>query len=429
MTGWGAWQALLAAFMPVFNAPSFDIFMRVAGAWVACPGRRTITRLYALAEPSGQRAHDAYHRFFREADWQGRGLWKILATLLVAAFHRAGVIPLDLDDTLYHKSGRKVAGAGWWRDAVRSTGTRVVHGFGLNILVLTLRVEPPWGGEPLGLPVNLRIHLKGGPTLLALAQEAIRETVAWFPDRSFSVCGDGFFAPLLGAAFPPEVVLTSRIRRDAAIYDLPPKKRPHTRGAPRKKGQRLPTPEGMARQSLIWRRKTVTLRGKATVRLVYARTVLWYAVSHSPVLLVICRDPAGKEKDDFFCTTDIAAAPAKVVETYAGRWSIEDTFKYTKQLLGGETPQSWKKHGPQRAAILSFALYSLVWAWYLQTQGNTKTWKAVPWYPLKRSASFANALAHLRRTFWRQRIIASSDKSPVLRKFLKDLIEVLALAV
>jgi len=162
MTGWGAWQALLAAFMPVFNAPMSGIFLKVAGAWVACPGRRTITRLYALAEPSGERAHDAYHRFFREADWQGRGLWKILATLLVAAFHRAGVIPLDLDDTLYHKSGRKVAGAGWWRDAVRSTGTRVVHGFGLNILVLTLRVEPPWGGEPLGLPVNLRIHQKGG---------------------------------------------------------------------------------------------------------------------------------------------------------------------------------------------------------------------------------------------------------------------------
>jgi len=27
---------------------------------------------------------------------------------------------------------------------------------------------------------------------------------------------------------------------------------------------------------------------------------LWYSVSHNSVLLVISRDPAGKEKDDFF---------------------------------------------------------------------------------------------------------------------------------
>ena len=32
MTGWGAWQALLAAFMPVFNAPMSGIFLKVAGA-------------------------------------------------------------------------------------------------------------------------------------------------------------------------------------------------------------------------------------------------------------------------------------------------------------------------------------------------------------------------------------------------------------
>lgn len=43
-------------------------------------------------------------------------------------------------------------------------------------------------------------------------------------------------------------------------------------------------------------------------------------------------------------------APDQVASIYAGRWSIEDTFRNTKQLLGGEDPQSWKCQGPERGA-------------------------------------------------------------------------------
>ncbi|HZU16771.1 MAG TPA: hypothetical protein VFD01_09285 [Candidatus Dormibacteraeota bacterium] len=38
-------------------------------AWVMCPGRHTITRLYLIAEPDGDRARDAYHRFLRAGAW------------------------------------------------------------------------------------------------------------------------------------------------------------------------------------------------------------------------------------------------------------------------------------------------------------------------------------------------------------------------
>ena len=425
-----AWESLLCSFAPLFNAPTFPLFTAIASAWVICPGRRTITRLYALAEPLQRKAHDAYHRFIREADWHAGNIWKILGELIVTAHYETGrVIVMDLDDTTYHKSGRKVEGASWWRDAVRSTGTKVVHCFGLNIIVLTLRIDPPWGGEPLGLPVNMRIHLKGEATLLALAQEMIRETVAWFPGRTFEVCADGFYATLLGVEFGPEVVCTSRMRRDAALYEMPPRKRAHTRGAPRKKGKRLPTPEVMAAYRRKWETKPVALRGKEKVRLVWSRTVLWYKVNpKTSVLLVVCRDPEGKEPDDFFCTSNASASSKHVIEAYAGRWSIEDTFKNTKQSLGGETPQSWKKNGPERAAILSFGLYSLVWLWYLQTQGAKRTWKIVPWYTKKQTASFTDALASLRKTMWRNRIIMTSGQSSVHQNIFATLLEVVAAA-
>ena len=65
-------------------------------------------------------------------------------------------------------------------------------------------------------------------------------------------------------------------------------------------------------------------------RLVYAGKVVWYRVPQQPVLLVISRDPTGKEKDNFFFTTDLSLTAVEVVGGFAGRWSIEDTFKNTK---------------------------------------------------------------------------------------------------
>lgn len=423
------WESLLAAFATLFNVPTFPLFTAIASAWVICPGKRTITRLYGLAEPFQSKAHDAYHRFIREADWHAGHVWKILGGLLVTALCETGTIVMDLDDTTYHKSGRKIEGASWWRDAVRSTGTKVVHCFGLNIVVLTLRVNPPWGGEPLGLPINMRIHLKGRATLLVLAQEMIRETVSWFPGRYFEVCADGFYATLLGMEFVPEVTCTSRMRRDAALYEMPPRKRPHTRGAPRKKGKRLPTPKAMATRVKKWEMETVVLRGKEKTRLVWSRKVLWYKVNPKvAIMLIICRDVDGKEPDDFFCSTNVNASEKHIVELYAGRWSIEDTFKNTKQSLGGETPQSWKKYGPERMATLSFCIYSLVWLWYLQTQGTKRTWKIVPWYPKKHMASFTDALASLRKTLWHNRIISTTGKSSNPQKIIATLIDVVALA-
>lgn len=425
------WQCIISVFAPLFHAPSFIIFTRIASAWILCPGRRTITRLYAIAEPLGEKAHDAYHRFIREADWHAGDLWKIVGKLMVSTLNETGVLFMDLDDTTFHKSGRKIAQASWWRDAVRSTGTKIVHCFGLNIIVLTLRINPPWGREPLGLPINVSIHTKGGATLLMLAEELIRETASWFPGRYVEVCADGFYATLIGVAFPHEVCIISRMRKDAAIYDKPPKRSPHTRGAPRKKGKRLPPPEVMATRigKSQWKEDIVTLRGKEKKRLVWSQEIVWYKVNpKSTVLLVLCRDPDGKEQDDFFCTTNTNESAKHIVESYAGRWSIEDTFKNTKQYLGAETPQSWKQYGPARVAHLAFLFYSLVWLWYVKAQGTKKTWKSLPWYPQKQTASFLDALASLRRALWRQRIILKTEKISLPHKIIVNLIDVVATA-
>lgn len=356
-------------------------------------------------------------------------LWRVLVVRLVATFCPDGVISLDADDTLYKKTGRKVSGAGIFRDAVASTRSRVVYALGLNLVVVTLRVTPPWGGCPIALPVGVRLHRKGGPTTIDLAEQILRQISEWLPGRALSLCADGAYATLLGRGLPNTVV-TSRLRRDAALYEAAP---PPTgkRGRPRTRGNRLATPaamaKGLANKAFVV--APLDWRGASTVRLTWTRRVLWYSVDNTRlVTLVIVRDPHGTCPDDFFVTDDDNASGADVASRYAGRWSIEICFREVKQCLHAEDPQSWKGEGPERAAALSLWLHSAIWTWHITVYGTKHTWTPRPWYPNKTTPSFIDALASLRRTLWSERITSMSSATPHHPKILDGILDMLASA-
>jgi hypothetical protein len=382
--------------------------------------------MLTVADPAGVRAHDAYHRFVRAGRWSMTGLWRALATHAVARLVPDGaVVVLDADDTVYKKTGRAIEGAGTFRDAVRSTRNRVVYAWGLNLVVVTLRVTPPWGGCPLGLPINVRVHRKGGPTTVELAAQMIRQIAGWLPGRYLHLYADGAYASLVGADLPRTHV-TSRIRRDAAVYEPAPP-RTGKRGRPRTKGRRLPKPPALAAAATDWTEAQVDERGRTVTRLLWSRDVLWYQVCrHKLVRLVVVRDPTGAQPDDFFVTSQPDADPAAVATGYAGRWSIEITNRDAKQALGGEDPQSWKGAGPARAAALSLWLHTAVWCWYLAADPATTGWRPRPWYSRKHTPSFADALAALRRTLWQQRITAMSPDTPLPSEILEPLLDTLA---
>ncbi len=419
------WTDIIQQFFPIFTTPGVQIFSSLMTGWILCTARRTITGILPFADPCFQHAHDAYHRFFPDARWDINRLWQILTLILVKLFCPTGVITLALDDTLFHRSGRKVNGAGYWRDAVRSTKKNIVYAWGLNLVVLTLQIQPPWGSEPLGLPINMRLHRKNGETLIELAIQMINQLHQWLPQRPFRLVADGFYATLAGKQMP-QTRLVSRIQCNAKIFDLPPKRKKKTRGRPRKKGKRLANPQKMVSYIHHWQQIEFCRRGKTIKRLVYTRQVIWYWVSHQPILLVISRDPAGKERDDFLFTTDLTMTAGDVLECYNDRWAIEDTFKNTKQFLGGQQPQTYKGQGPERAAALSLCLYSMVWLWYLRQKSRVRFFWVQPWYRQKATPSFADALCCLRRELWCQRIKYMFGDSAVHDKKFEFLLEALA---
>lgn len=258
----------------------------------------------------------------------------------------------------------------------------------------------------------------------------VEEVAGWLPDHSFVLCCDGAYASLAGRTLP-RTHFVSRFRKDAALFDTRPERRPGQRGRPRKKGERLPSLEQIA--ELVpadeWADTVIDVRGQQVRRLLWELPVLWYEVRpERPLLLVIVRDPDGKQPDDFFFSTDLAMAPETVASTYAGRWSIEDANRNVKQHLGGEDPQCRVGAGPERAAALSLWLYSAVWLSYVACHGATAPWQPRPWYPAKRTPSFADALAALRRALWERRIFDASAPDSHSAKIPHALIEVLAQA-
>jgi len=69
----------------------------------------------------------------------------------------------------------------------------------------------------LGLPINVRLHRKEDLTTLDLAEAMPRELAAWFPELGWQLAADGAYASLAKRGLP-RCELTSRMRRDAALY-------------------------------------------------------------------------------------------------------------------------------------------------------------------------------------------------------------------
>ena len=425
------WQALLAVTAAVFTRPSFELFGQIATGWILCPGRRTITGMLPSADPAGKHPHDAFHRFFRDGAWKTPAFWRHQSVPLIKQYCPAGTTVLLLvDDSIIHKSGRHVQDADVFRDPVRSTVRKIVYAFGLNVVLLCVCVRVPGRNQPVALPVNTRIYLKSGPSHLMLTALMVQELATWLPEHHFHLVGDGAYASLAKLDLPRTIV-TSRLRRNAALFDLPPARLPGQRGRPRLKGPRLPSLARIAATAAPdqWQRTRVRLRDRTVDRLLLTRVVLWYQVTGAlPIQVVIIRDPATHEHDDYFFTTDIQAEPAAVVAAYADRWSIEVTFREVKQHLTPQHPQSWRRRGPSRNVTLGFWLYSTVWLWFLQAGGDQPAWPHRPWYTRKRSPSFADALAALRAALWRERFSAAIPVAPEFAKMADTAIAALARA-
>lgn len=379
-------QPLVEQLQPAFTQPSLVTASSYLLAWVMCLGTHTLRRVADTAHPQHLPDHsqrhdlDTYYNFFERSAWTPLSLAYRISVLIFTTLKLSGPITLLVDDTLAHKRGKSVWGLGWFRDAVASTKKRVATASGHNWVVVAVAVCVPFTKAPiLALPLVARLHQSGPkqPSCVALAKELLAEVLAWYPERRFTLVGDGAYAAkgLLGA-LDARVTFVGRMRGDAAVFDPQvPRVHPSKRGPKPTKGQRLPSPKEAAAKAdrkrtktgaWVWQVVTVTIYGRSRDLWALAYQVVWPRVlGLRPLRVVVVRDPEGRWDDIYLFTTDVQAEWSWVITQFAWRWSIEVLFRASKQVLEIESPQHWCQASVEKVAPWVWSMQSVIMVWYL----------------------------------------------------------------
>jgi len=419
-------RKMLACVLPVFTVPSGARFLAVAAGWLLGTGRRTVSGMLRAGVLTAAGHFSSYYRFFSEAAWSEHTLCRLWATAMVRRFYPRGDILLCGDDTLLKHRGAKVYGAGIFRDAVLSGNGMTVFHWGHNWMVLALMVQfRRWPHRWLALPINFRLRAKGqGATAVELMREMFHEAQQWFAGRTLVFCVDGTYSNLCGH-LPAGAVLIGRLRGDAALFEPVPCRRPGQRGRPRVRGPRRAAPQQVAADpSTPWVTRRVWMyRQRRTVQ-VHSFVAIWSHVSKGPVRVVLSRDPTAPDAVEYFFCTDLRRSLAWVIQTYAGRWSIERTFEDTKQCLGIEHPQVRTERSVRRIVPVGMILYGAVICWYVQHAARSAP-LAPPWYRGKTRASFKDMLAAAASRCRRQYFFSWSAHRPDITQIIQTILRTL----
>ena len=208
---------------------------------------------------------------------------------------------------------------------------------------------------------------------------------------------------------------TTRLRKDAALYALPPA-RTGRRGRPRTKGNRLPALDALA-ATTAFTEVTVTRYGKTAAISAATVTCLWPSVFGTrPVTVVLIRDRSKTGHDLALVTTDTAATAAQVIERYASRWSIEVAIEDARQVFGTGQARNRTARAVERTIPFQLACQAIATCWYA-TAGHDPADVAdhrarAPWYASKTQPSTADMAAKLRRVIIAARFKASRPDQP-----------------
>jgi hypothetical protein len=455
---------LLGPFRGCFaRSESFAVFEPVVVAWILCLRCRTLTEVWQLTGLGPKMHYDAIYSLFASAKWDWDELGTLLCLLILTHLIPFGLISIAVDDTLCHKRGKNIAFGGIFLDPVLSTRSRKILRFGLNYVVVAVVVSLPFRPDRyFALPVLWRVFRKKGQEghvkRTELAAQLIRHLAMAMPCRSFCLVADcAYINTTVLADLPDNVVVIGPVSKKAALYLPAMPKVQGQKGAPRKKGLRLPTPaqllqmperleelagkhsEEFALVSSLhpsgWaaREEEFTLpKVKKTLRVQTLRGVLWYhACKQKPVTVTLIHDPqeekAGKWRDEVLVSTKVETTAAEMVAQYGKRWSIELAFHDSKQFLGLEDPEVRTPLSVERAHPMAWFCLSLVILWYaLNREQIEKVRRDRPWYKKTVGDTFTEMLGAMRLRLWHQRLFGEAGQRVVSVEMVENLLNEMA---
>ncbi|MGB8930490.1 MAG: transposase [Anaeromyxobacteraceae bacterium] len=430
---------ILNEFAPVIYGITtwYKVEVLVTGA-ILTTGKRTVSAVLRVMGLSQERNYAMYHHVLSRAVWSSLAASAILLRRLVQAFDLGGDLVFGIDETIERRRGENIAAKGIYRDPVRSSKSHFVKASGLRWMSVMWLTAIPWAQRIWALPFltalapSERYYQQRGrrpKKITDWARQLVYQVRRWLPNRVLIFVADTTYAALdfLHACqtLAKPVTVITRLRLDAALYTPAP---PYPgQGRPRKKGQRLPTPQQVIdHPKTVWTRLTLPWYNHQPRLLdITSGTAVWYHTGLPPVPIryVLIRDVAGKFDPQALLCTDLTLTPDYILACFMRRWQMEPTFRHVREHLGVETQRQWSDQAIARTTPVLLGLFSLVTllANALLTRHDL-TIRTAAWY-LKPLPTFSDALALVRRSLWAYLTFQMSQDDPDIVKVPRVLLE------
>jgi hypothetical protein len=414
---------LMSLLEPCFTRPTFQTFSLLTVGFIARIRENTVTGMLQASGLAGVWHHSRAHSFFAYRRWNPDELGLRLLDLLVSVLLAADApIALAVDDTLFGRSGRSVYGAHYLHDGAQPEGSGQRTRWGNCWVVVVLVVALPCtGGRTVGLPVLFRLFRPKDdqhpdrPSPPELGRTLIDMVTQRFQGRTIELVADGAYATRAWRDLPERVSLTTRMRANAAVYELPPASGSQGRGRRRLKGARMGSLAEIAASASF---KPVTLTGRDARKrtaLVHEFTCLWYKPFHTrPIKVLLVRNPHNTEGFDIaIASTDTTADAGELISRYDSRWVIETVHQEAKNHGVGDA-RNRVKLAVERTVPFGFLTMTITIAWYQlcgDPQADLKERRRqAPWYRQKTTVSYVDMLAALRRELIRDEYWAQAHR-------------------
>jgi hypothetical protein len=396
-------------------------------------GRRTVSSWLRAGGLS--KDYQDYYYFLsivgRKVELLAGSLLRIVATVVPPGER----VLLAIDDTPSKRYGPKVEGAGVHHNPTPGpAGSKFIYGHNWVTLAWIVR-HPLWGA--IGLPLLARMYVRR-KDIVAQQLKSLRgvtfqtklvmagDMVSWaarvlqFLGRKVWVVADGAYAKrmFLKAAAAAQVIVVSRLRKDAALLEVPKPVPPgqRGRGRPRTYGKKSISLAKRAGQPRGWQEETFDLYGVQQVKR-YKTFLATYRPAGGLIRVVLVKEEDGSWRA-YFCTY-AEATVAEILEAVADRSALEQVYHDVKEVHGvgqAQTRNYWSNVGVFHLKAWLHTLIEL-WAWHMPATDLVDR-RASPWDDGERRPSHADKRNALRRQCLEQEFLAAVAGEAVSQKIV-----------
>ena len=416
----GSLDGLLVLLRGCFSQPTFQTFRALVVGFLCRVGDHTVTGMLIGARLGGVWHHSRGHDFFARARWSPDDIGLRLLDFIVAVFLTPGApIVLAVDDTLFGRSGRRVADCFYHHDGSQPAGEGKRTRWGNNWVVAGIVIELPFRpGRPVCLPVLFRLWRPrrpdhpDRPSKPQLARELIVLVAARFRGRLVHAVADAAYGSGALRGLPANTSVTVRMRANAVIHGPQPP-RTGKRGRPRLVGDRLGSLAELAAAGAF--EEVDTAAGRSAVKAIVGQ---WYAAfGPQTVQIVLARRVDRTDGFDIaLVSSDLQATPAQLLERYRQRWTIETAFQDAKSTAGVGQARNRTSAAVARTVPFGFLCQSLAQLWYAlhgRSEADVAARRArAPWHRDKMTASTHDVLVALRHQIIRAQFPAQARRPP-----------------